>query len=91
MARCLTDEIPARLGHPIDQDHTLPDGTPETEIILGSVRQVMEEKMRLLTPDLLAIGAHTRSGLVMRRLGAFAAELVRQPSVDLLISPMPRV
>ena len=71
--------------------NSLPDGTPETEIIAGSVRQVMEEKLQTLTPDLLAIGAHTRSGLVMRRLGAFAAELVRQPPVDLLISPMPRV
>lgn len=71
--------------------NALPDGISETEIVTGSVRLVMEEKLQELKPDLLAIGAHTRTGLAMRRLGAFAADLVRQPPVDLLISPMPRV
>lgn len=71
--------------------NALPDGTPQTEIIAGSVGVVMEEELLDLEPDLLAIGAHTRAGLAMRRLGAFAAELVRQPPVDLLISPLPRI
>ncbi|SHI61834.1 Universal stress protein family protein [Shimia gijangensis] len=70
---------------------TLPEGTPKPKIVTGSVRFMMEEKLSELKPDLLAIGAHTRSGFAIRRLGGFAAELVRQPPVDLLISPLPRL
>lgn len=61
------------------------------EIIEGAVRMVMDEMLALEQADLLAIGAHTRSGLSVHSLGSFASELVRDPPVDLLVSPPPRV
>ena len=60
-------------------------GTPP-EIIAGSVHQVLDRMMANFKPDLLAIGAHTRSGIGMHRIGAFAAELIREPPVDLLVA-----
>lgn len=65
------------------------DVTPP-EIIPGAVRIVFDQKIREEKPDLLAVGAHTRSGLAIQKLGGFAAELVRDPPVDLLISHPPR-
>lgn len=69
----------------------LPQDAPAPEVAIGSVRQVMDQKLGSLHSDLLAIGAHTRSGFALRRLGGFAAELVRDPPVDLLIAPLPRL
>lgn len=60
------------------------------EIVTGAFRIVLDQKMQEAQPDVLAIGAHTRSGLAVQKLGGFAAELVRDPPVDLLISPLPR-
>ena len=37
-------------------------------------------------PDLIALGAHTRSGLSPYTLGSFAANLVRHPPTDLLLA-----
>ena len=58
----------------------------EPEIITGSVHQVLDAELKSFAPQLLSIGAHTRSGLGLHRLGAFTAELIRQPPVDLLVA-----
>lgn len=72
------------------ETQSLPQDMAETEIVIGSVRLVLEEKLAKQKPDLLAIGTHTRTGLTLRPLGGFAAEMVRQPPVDLLITPTAR-
>ena len=64
--------------------HSVPDDMPE--IITGSVYQILDQKLRAEKPDLLAIGAHTRSGLGFHRLGAFASGLIRTPPTDLLVA-----
>lgn len=70
--------------------HALPKRMHKTEIVTGGVIGVMEEKLAEHSADLLAIGAHTRSGLTLHRLGGIAADLVREPPVDLLVSPPPK-
>ena len=60
------------------------------EIIPGAVRKVLDQQLIEKQADLLAIGAHTRSGLSLQKLGGFAADLVRDPPVDLLISHPPQ-
>ncbi len=70
--------------------HKLPEGMQQPDIVTGAIIGVMQEKLAELAPDLLAIGAHTRSGLTLHRLGKIAADLVREPPVDLLVSPPPR-
>lgn len=72
------------------KSHPLPEGMEQPDIVTGAVRGVMDAKMAELSTDLLAIGAHTRSGLSLYRLGKIAAELVRDPPVDLLVSPPPQ-
>lgn len=66
------------------ENHRMASAPPE--IIAGGVRQVLDRMMANFKPDLLAIGAHTRSGIGMHRIGAFAAELIREPPVDLLVT-----
>lgn len=78
--------VRARWAH----SHALPEHMHKTEIVTGAVIEVMQDKLAELSPDLLAIGAHTRSGLTLHRLGKIAADLVREPPVDLLVSPPPR-
>ena len=56
------------------------------EIVAGSSHQVMDRMLQSVMPDLMAIGAHTRSGIGFHRIGAFAAELIREPPVDLLVT-----
>lgn len=56
------------------------------EIVAGSVHQVLDSKLASFKPQLLAIGAHTRSGPRLHTLGTFAAELIRHPPVDLLVA-----
>lgn len=56
------------------------------EVVTGGIFQVLESKMQSDEPDLLAIGAHTRSGLGFHRLGALASGLIRNPPTDLLVA-----
>ena len=71
-------------------EQSLMDYVDAPDIIPGAVRAVLDQKLAEESSDLLAIGAHTRSGLSIQKLGGFAADLVRDPPVDLLISPPPR-
>lgn len=66
------------------KDCAVPGKLPE--IVTGSVHQVLESRLATFAPQLLSIGAHTRTGPGLHRLGSFAAELIRQPPVDLLVA-----
>ncbi|MBT8425300.1 MAG: universal stress protein [Silicimonas sp.] len=65
-------------------DHGL--GDEGLEIVTGSVHEVLDRKLGSFSPQLLAIGAHNRSGPGFHRIGSFAAELIRHPPVDLLVA-----
>ena len=64
----------------------VPGAYPLPEIVTGSVTQALHDKIASITPDLLVLGTHTRS-LALHRLGGFAADLLREPPTDLLLSP----
>ncbi|MBF9030279.1 universal stress protein [Rhodobacterales bacterium HKCCE3408] len=64
---------------------SLPEGLPEVELVHGAVVDVLHRRVRETKPDLLAVGAHTRS-LSFTGLGAFAADLVRDPPTDILVA-----
>lgn len=64
-------DLPARVARP----------TPVAE---GRHRALMQE-MQAFQPDLLALGAHARSGLRMTRLGSFTQEILRDPACDVLV------
>ena len=66
---------------------SVPQDAFETDIRTGGLRGVVHQAISTDKPDLLAIGAHSRSGLFLHRIGGFAAELVREPPTDLLIAP----
>jgi nucleotide-binding universal stress UspA family protein len=61
------------------------ESAPHAEIITGYRTEIM---MRLLAehPDVIAVGAHTRSGINPYGLGSFVAELIRNPPCDLLVA-----
>ncbi|WP_137701406.1 universal stress protein [Marimonas lutisalis] len=59
---------------------------PQPDLILGGVGEVLAIRLREFSPDLITIGAHTRAGRALHRLGGFAAELIRDPPTDLLIA-----
>lgn len=56
------------------------------EIKTGSVFGILDQMLGTEEPDLLAIGAHTRSGPGFHRLGGFASGLIRRPPTDLLVA-----
>lgn len=60
-------------------------GAIEVELLHGAVGSTLHAEMRRTAPELLAIGAHTRS-LSLSGLGSMAAELLRDPPTDLLIA-----
>lgn len=63
-----------------------PNGSlPDTEILSGGRSEIM---MRLIAdkPDLIAVGAHTRTGYSPYVLGSFVAELIRMPPCDVLVA-----
>lgn len=83
MAGAVRKEAEA-LAHAWKASHGVVADLPE--IVAGSVHQVLDSKLASLKPQLLAVGAHTRSGAGFHKLGSFAAELIRQPPVDLLVA-----
>ncbi|MEP2531247.1 universal stress protein [Shimia sp.] len=63
-----------------------PEGYEPAEIITGSVTKTLTDKLTEVAPDLIVCGTHTR-GLALHRLGSFAADLLRDPPADILMSP----
>ncbi|NKX44848.1 universal stress protein [Roseicyclus persicicus] len=64
----------------------LPAGLPRPVLVHGGVVEVLERELATVAPDLVAIGAHTRPGPALHPLGGFAAELIRRPPCDLLVT-----
>lgn len=58
---------------------------PEIEIISGG-RSVTMERLAAIKPDLLVVGAHTRSAFLPNVLGSFVTDLIHSPPCDLLVS-----
>ncbi|MBM3615898.1 MAG: universal stress protein [Alphaproteobacteria bacterium] len=58
---------------------------PEIEIISGG-RTVTMERLAQIKPDLVVLGAHTRSGFLPNVLGSFVTDLIHSPPCDLLVS-----
>lgn len=56
------------------------------DIVTGGIHEVLNRKIKSFEPELLVLGAHTRSGLGWHKLGTFAAEIFRNPPVDLLVA-----
>ena len=64
----------------LDLPHTL----PEIEIISGGITETIG-RMTAVKPDLIAVGAHTRSGFSPNVLGSFVTDLIFAPPCDLLV------
>lgn len=54
--------------------------------VTSSFYDMIDTQIRAHCPDLIVMGAHTRSGFSPHTLGGFAANLVRQPPTDLLLA-----
>ena len=65
---------------------TLPAGLDNVDLIEGSVDQVLAGVLSRTGADLIALGAHARSGLHAAVVGSVAARLMREPPCDLLIA-----
>lgn len=65
----------------------LGEEAPRIEIVLreGPVELVVRDQIALLRPDLLAIGAHSRTGVAYAILGSVAEGLLANPPTDILI------
>lgn len=59
---------------------------PKLERVMqeGTVREVIHHQVSRLSPDLLAIGTHGRSGVAHAFLGSVAEDLLRNPPCDIL-------
>lgn len=63
----------------------LPPALPEIEIISGGITETIG-RMMAVAPDLIAVGAHTRSGFAPNVLGSFVTDLIFAPPCDLLVA-----
>lgn len=68
----------------------LPAEIERPEIIEGGLREILLQQLHHMKPDLVAIGAHARSGFAPFILGNFATSLVRDPPCDLLVTRPPK-
>lgn len=57
---------------------------PEIEVISGGITEIMA-RMMAEQPDLIAVGAHTRSGFSPNVLGSFVTDLIVAPPCDILV------
>jgi nucleotide-binding universal stress UspA family protein len=65
---------------------SLPPGLPPTEMVIGGVGWVLAEAAKQHGADLVALGAHTRSGPAAFAFGSTAADLLREAPCDLLLA-----
>lgn len=54
--------------------------------ISGSLGEVIDRHIRSFKPDMIALGAHTRSRFSTHSLGSFAAALLHDPPTDILLA-----
>ena len=64
---------------------SLPAAVPGVDLVHGGLGQTVAQSINSFQPELLTIGAHTRS-VSISGLGSFTSELVRDPPTDLLIT-----
>ncbi|MCB1347985.1 MAG: universal stress protein [Maritimibacter sp.] len=64
---------------------SLPASLPAVDLVHGGIAAGCHTEIQGFTPDLVAVGANTRT-LSFTGLGSFTAELVRDPPTDLLIA-----
>lgn len=64
----------------------LPEELCAVTPVTGSLGEVMDRQIAAFKPDLIALGAHTRGRFSTHPLGSFAAALLRDPPVDLLLA-----
>ncbi|MFN3261870.1 MAG: universal stress protein [Pikeienuella sp.] len=64
----------------------LPEDFGEIDLVEGSVASALSAALARLKPDLIAMGAHSRSTLSPTILGSFVTDLLRDPPADLLIA-----
>ena len=65
---------------------TIESKAPELERIMeqGAVHEVLHRQVETLTPDLLVVGTHGRTGVAHALLGSIAEDLLRAPPCDVL-------
>lgn len=68
------------------QTYDVPTDLPEPMLVDASPGMALEQMMTKHNPDMLIMGAHTRSNLSRYILGGFTSRLVRNPPCDLLIA-----
>ena len=61
-------------------------GLPPTDIVLGAALSVVLKRCERGEIDLIAVGAHGRTGAARAILGSLATDLIRDPPCDLLIA-----
>ena len=83
MARAVRRET-EELAAAWQKNHGVLGNVPE--VVAGSFREVLERKLKSYRPQVLAIGAHTRSGIGLHKLGSSTASLMRDPPADLLVA-----
>ena len=67
-------------------DNALPADLPAPRFIDASPTVALDQVLAEGTPDLLALGAHSRSNLGRYMLGGFTSTLIRNPPCDLLVA-----
>lgn len=65
---------------------SLPPALGEVACVEGAIGTVLGDAVRRENADLIALGAHARSGLHTALLGSFAARMIRDAACDLLIA-----
>lgn len=60
-------------------------GAPD--VAEGSITAITASELTAFRPDLMVLGTHSRGRLQRVSVGAFARDMIRNPPVDLLISP----
>lgn len=85
MARALTAETEtARAAWALAAP--LPEGVAMPQILPGGFGQILQAEIDRFRPDLLAMGAHTRSGWVPNGLGGTVAQTIRNPPCDVMVA-----
>lgn len=64
----------------------LPSALGAVELVEGAIEQVLAQVRARTGADLLALGAHGRSGVYAALVGSLVARLMREPLCDLLIA-----
>lgn len=65
---------------------TLPEAAEHVDIVEGSASDVLDAAIREHGADLVAVGAHARTGIVARVLGSLTRSLIREATIDVIVA-----